>query len=102
MNKLKFNFKQFLISLDQALCCLIGLILTLASFIFIFIPKQKYYADESLSSRSYRLYRDGKLKWPCILIDTILFWDREGEKKHCELSYISEIERNQCPPEFRI
>ena len=57
--------------------------------------------DETLSSRSYRLYRDGVSKIPCILIDTLFFWDREDWKKHCELSYISEQERMQLPPEFR-
>ncbi len=57
--------------------------------------------DETLSSRSYRLYRDGVSKIPCILIDTLFFWDREDGNKHCELSYISEQERMQLPPEFR-
>ena len=57
--------------------------------------------DETLSSRSYRLYRDEVSKIPCILIDTLFFWDREDGKKHCELSYISERERMQLPPEFR-
>ena len=99
---LKFNFKQFLISLDQTLCCLLGCILTILSYFIHSIPRVKYYADESLSSRCYRLYRDGKMKWPCILVDHIFFWDTDGDKKHCELSYISELERNQCPPEFRV
>ena len=57
--------------------------------------------DETLSSRSYRLYRDSISKIPCILIDNLFFWDHEDNKKHCELSYISEQKRMQLPPEFR-
>ena len=57
--------------------------------------------DETLSSRAYRLHRDNVSKIPCILIDTLFFWDREDNKKHCELSYISEQKRMQLPPEFR-
>lgn len=57
--------------------------------------------DETLSSRSYRLYRDNISKIPCVLIDNLFFWDREDNKKHCELSYISEQKRMQLPPEFR-
>lgn len=58
--------------------------------------------DETLSSRSYRLYRDNISKIPCILINNLFFWDREDNKKHCELSYISEQKRMQLPPEFRV
>ena len=61
------------------------------------------WADETLSSKCYRLKRDGVRNWPCNLIDTLFFWDRDKStgKRHCELSYLSEIERNQLPPEMR-
>ena len=59
MDILKHNIWQFFVCLDQLLCCLIGLILTLLSFILKFMPRKKYYADETLSSRCYRLHRDG-------------------------------------------
>lgn len=101
MDTLKHNLWQFFISLDQILCCLIGVILTVLSFIFKRIPRNKYYADETLSSRCYRLHRDGITSIPCIIIDTLLFFDRKNGIKHCELSYISEQERLQCPPELR-
>lgn len=53
--------------------------------------------DESLSARAWRHYQDGSRKWPKILIDAILFFD----KNHCKNSYLSEIERRQYPPEYR-
>lgn len=62
------------------------------------------WADETLSSKCYRLKRDGVRSWPCNLIDTLFFWDRDKAtgKKHCELSYLSEVKRNQLPPEMRV
>lgn len=101
MNILKYNLWQFFISLDQCICCILGIFLCLLSFIIKTIPRNKYYADETLSSRCYRLHRDGITSIPCKIIDTILFFDRKDGIKHCELSYISEQERLQCPPELR-
>ena len=72
--------KQILIALDQLL-----------NTIF------RGYADETLSARAYRHYRDGDRKWPKVLIDTLLWFDKD----HCEESYNSEIERRQLPPEYR-
>ena len=57
--------------------------------------------DETLSSRAYRLSASGKKHWPRKLIDTIFFWDREGGKRHCELSFESECKLKQLPPEAR-
>ena len=57
--------------------------------------------DETLSSASFRASRDGIRHWPRRLIDTLFFWDRNGDAQHCELSYISEQLRLQCPPELR-
>lgn len=55
------------------------------------------WADETLSSRCYRLRRDGNISWPANVIDTLFFW----EKAHCKSSYESEQERRHLPPEFR-
>ena len=55
------------------------------------------YPDESLSSHAWRNFVKGKRKWPKVLIDSILWFD----KNHCEESYKSEVERRQCPPEIR-
>jgi hypothetical protein len=50
------------------------------------------WADETLSSRSYREYpRLAKI------IDTLLWFD----PKHCEASFNSERDRAQEPPELR-
>lgn len=57
--------------------------------------------DETLSSRAWRLSRDGRAHWPCRLIDTLFFWDRQDGKGHCELSFESEREGRQLPPEAR-
>lgn len=53
--------------------------------------------DETLSSRAWRLEHERGRKWPRILIDTLLFFDRN----HCYQSYLSEIERKQLPPQMR-
>ena len=53
--------------------------------------------DETLSSRAYRLDKERGRKWPHLLIDTLLFFDRD----HCYQSYLSEIERKQLPPSMR-
>lgn len=57
--------------------------------------------DETLSSRAWRLSASGKRRLPRALIDALFFWDREGEKRHCELSFESEREGRQLPPEAR-
>lgn len=53
--------------------------------------------DETLSSASYRMDRDGIRSWPRKLIDGLFFW----EKDHCKNSYESERLRRQLPPELR-
>ena len=57
--------------------------------------------DETISSRAWRWSRDGIRHWPRRLIDALFFWDRKGDARHCELSYISEQLRLQCPPDLR-
>lgn len=72
--------KQVLIGLDQLLNALMG-----------------GWADETLSSRAWRHYVKGDYKWPKVLIDGILFFDKD----HCQRSYESEIKRSQLKPEMR-
>lgn len=94
------NFYQFFITLDQTVNVLIGVIVNIVKILIYPIRKMKaeiYYADETMSSHSWRWYRDGKRLWCKICIDTILFFD----KNHCEESYKSELERNQSPVEMR-
>lgn len=59
--------------------------------------------DETISSRAFRWDRDGVRQWPRRLIDTLFFWDRSTAtgRRHCELSYLSERQRLQLPPEMR-
>lgn len=63
----------------------------------------KGWPDETVSSRSWRWHISGKRHWPCKMIDTIFFWDRDKAtgKRHCELSFISEREDRHLPPEAR-
>ena len=55
------------------------------------------YADETLSSRAYRLELERGRSWARKLIDGILFFDKD----HCKESYESEILRKQLPPSMR-
>lgn len=55
------------------------------------------WADETLSSRCFRLEMERGITWPRRLVDTILFFDKD----HCQESYLSEIERRQLPPSMR-
>jgi hypothetical protein len=71
----KLYILQVLIAFDQFVNALLG-----------------GWADETMSSRSYRLYpRLAKV------IDTILWFDAD----HCYESYVSEQLRTQLPPELR-
>ena len=56
--------------------------------------------DETLSSRAYRLSKNGR-HLPRKVIDALFFWDREGARRHCELSFESERYGRQLPPEAR-
>jgi hypothetical protein len=57
------------------------------------------YADETLSSRVWRLENKGKLSGRIFrpLIDFLFFFQEE----HCYNSFLSEVERRQLPREFR-
>lgn len=71
---------QILIALDQLVNTLIG-----------------GYADETLSSRSWRLHIAGVKSWPMKVIDAIFFWQDD----HCRQSYESELTRAHLPPSMR-
>lgn len=75
---LALYIKNNLIAFDQQLNTLLG-----------------GYPDETLSSRSYRLDKKGKILGKVFrpLIDMIFFW----QEKHCFESYISELNRKQFP-----
>lgn len=58
------------------------------------------WADETLSARSYRAHRDGKLlgKITMPVIDALFWWQGPN---HCYHAYRKEIERKQYPAEYR-
>lgn len=97
---LKHNSKQFLVSLDQAIGCLVAVIVTLLSFICPSTPYWLAWADETLSALSWRWHVAGVRSWPCRLIDigALLFRD----KNHCQVSYENEVKRQHSPPECRV
>ena len=72
--------KNLLIAFDQLFAALFG-----------------FPCDETISSRAYRWELDGKRKWPRVLIDALLWFDKD----HCKESYESEILRRQLPPSMR-
>ena len=58
------------------------------------------YADETLSARSYRAYRDGKFfgRLTMPLIDLLFFW--QGPR-HCYRAHLKEYDRMNSPAEYR-
>ena len=87
MKILAHNIYQLLIAFDQFVNALTGLICF----------KEKIWADESLSSRAYRMDRDGVRSWPKKVINAMFFW----QKNHCLSAYTNEREGRQLPPELR-
>lgn len=58
------------------------------------------WADETFSSRTYRMACDHGGKWTTLkrFIDTLFFWQKGS---HCWEAYLSERDRRHLPPEFR-
>lgn len=54
------------------------------------------YAEETLSSRSFRLARDGITQIPQKIINTIFFWEEE----HCKKAHSNELLRRHLPRDF--
>jgi hypothetical protein len=63
------------------------------------------WADETLSSRSYRAWKDGRVfgKVSMPLIDLLFFWQEvyPGAIGHCHGAYLKERARYNLPPELR-
>ena len=102
---LKHNGWQTIVSFDQALHCFGGL---LASLLLVCIRDTALpvvWADETLSSRCWHWHLYGVRSWPYRLIDSLFWWDTEqrGRRtvRHCELSWESERDGRQLPPELR-
>lgn len=59
------------------------------------------YADETLSARTYRAWRDGRIMGKLLMhpIDLLFFW--QGPR-HCENAYRKERQRANLPPEYRV
>lgn len=85
---IKHNLHQFLICFDQFLNVLVCSVI---------LPHEKSWADETFSSRCWRWHLNG-VKWPGKVVNAIMFWD----KNHCEMSFESERQRTQAPPESRV
>lgn len=96
---LKHNAWQTVVSIDQALHCLGGLLTSLLLVCIRDAGLPVVWADETLSSRCWRWHKDGVRSWPCRWLDAIaaLFGDRD----HCRSAYDSERRRRQMPPELR-
>lgn len=60
------------------------------------------WADETMSARAWRAYRDGRAwgKWARPAIDWLFAWQR-AEGGHCRRAYERERARMHCPPELR-
>ena len=102
---LRHNAWQAVVSLDQALHCLGGL---MAALLLVCVPGGNLpvvWADETLSSRCWRWHVAGVRSWPCRLVDRLFWWDRDQRNgrtvRHCELSWESERNGRQLPPELR-
>lgn len=63
------------------------------------------WADETLSCRAYRAWRDGKAfgRVAMPVIDAMFFWQAlpDGAIGHCHGAWIKERERYNHPPEMR-
>lgn len=64
------------------------------------------WADETMSSRTYRASRDGKLTGRILrpLIDALFFWQNppHGIEGHCHWAYEKEKAKYNHPPEMRL
>ena len=64
------------------------------------------WADETLSSRAYRAWADGKVFGKVFMpvIDVLFSWQtiRPGAIGHCHQAYLKERERLGLPPEMRV
>jgi hypothetical protein len=80
--------QQVLIAFDQFINALIPPFFTLS------------WADETLSARTYRAARRGRIvgKLAQPVINLLFFWQGPN---HCANAYAKELERHSLPPEYR-
>lgn len=94
----KHNFYQLLISFDQFISNLIGVILSLITLIFPWLPKTDlFWADETFSSKCWRWEIEDQITKPRKTVDIILFFD----ENHCYTSFKNETLGKQLPPRCR-
>lgn len=94
---IRHNGWQTIVSLDQALHCLGGLLSSLLLACIRAPALPAVWADETLSSHCWRWHLYGIRSWPCRLVDTLFWW----QKAHCRSAYESERDGRQLPPELR-
>lgn len=92
----KHNAWQALVSIDQALHNIGGAVWAGLALIFVKMPTDQTWADETLSSRCHRFYLAG-VSWPAKVINALFWW----QKNHCRSAYESERDGRQLPPELR-
>lgn len=80
---MRYHAMQFLIVLDQLVNALLG-----------------GWADETLSSRAWRMERKGS-PWGRVLRPLIDALALPFERDHCRASFDSELAQRQLPPEAR-
>lgn len=56
--------------------------------------------DETISSRAYRCNHLRRWAFAEKVINTIFFFDREGDIKHCQLAYLGEVALSHFPKDF--
>jgi hypothetical protein len=91
------NIKHWLLQLFIAVDQLLNVLVTPFS--------SGAWADETLSSRAWRMYH-AKKPWGLIwrpVIDLLFFWQHQppGVMGHCHGAYLKERERYNLPPEMR-
>jgi hypothetical protein len=59
------------------------------------------YADETLSARIWRAYRDGRIMGKLLMRPVNLCFRWQGYSNHCERAYLKAIERRYSPAEYR-
>ena len=97
----KHNVWQALVSLDQALHNVSGAVWAGLALMLVRVPTGQTWADETLSARCWRWHLHKSRDWPYRLVDILFWWDKKGGKGHCELSWESERNGRQLPPELR-
>ena len=94
---IRHNGWQTIVSLDQTLHCLGGLLSSLLLACIRNAALPVVWADETLSSRCWRWHLYSVRSWPAKIVNTLFWW----QDNHCQSSYESERNGRQLPPELR-